>query len=293
MFNRDSLNGAAITSAAALVLAAIILLSNVPSLLSAAFGGGMGKSDPSQGVATLVTKHTTEMDTYRDRFNGRSVFFKPLPPPPPPPPPVVRVEQPVTAPPPPPPAPTGPPPPPPTYGGPAVAGAVGNEVFFKARSATEAGMRLVVGEERDGVKVLAVNAPQSVRLGWQRGEYDVPIFPDWRTLAFNAPMPSDGRLPGVTVAPQTALEAEKRAREQAANAVPPAAPPSRQAARPAPVQEPQQEPNDPNDPSGIDPEPEPPIDDPDVPHEPEPEPEPEPEKVPDQPKESAKPAPDK
>lgn len=289
MFNRDSLNGAAITSAAALALAAIILLANVPSLLSAVFGGGMGKNDPSQGVAALVTKHEAEMDAFRSRFEGRSVFFKPLPPPQPLPTPVVRVEPPRETPPPQPAPPTGPPPAPATYGGPAVAGAIGNEVFFKARSATEAGMRLTVGEERDGVKVLAVNAPQSVRLGWQRGEYDVSIFPDWRTLAFNAPMPADGKLPGVTVAPQTALEAEKRAREQAANAVPPA----RQAARPVPVQEPQQEPDDPNDPSGIDPEPEPPIDDPDVPHDPEPEPEPEPEKASDQPRESASPAPDK
>ncbi|MCU0688977.1 MAG: hypothetical protein MUE97_04470 [Phycisphaerales bacterium] len=59
---------------------------------------------------------------------------------------------------------------PPRYAGPAVVGVAGGQVFFAD------GKRIAVGVERDGIKVLSLDAPWSVRLGWSGGEYDVTLL---------------------------------------------------------------------------------------------------------------------
>lgn len=109
------------------------------------------------------------MERAQNRFSGRSIFYipkeprRPTPPPPPPPPRVERE-----------PAPTPPPAPPPSapakYAGPGIRGILGNEVFF------ESGKRVKVGDSTDGVDVLRINSPFSIRLGWKRGEYEVSLF---------------------------------------------------------------------------------------------------------------------
>jgi hypothetical protein len=56
------------------------------------------------------------------------------------------------------------------YGGPAVVGVAGGKVYFAD------GRRISEGEDRDGLKVLSISAPWSVRLGWSSGEYDVTLL---------------------------------------------------------------------------------------------------------------------
>ena len=72
-------------------------------------------------------------------------------------------------------APVDVPPPPPApsapskYAGPGIRGILGEEVFF------ESGKRIKSGESADGVDVLRINGPFSVRLGWRTGEYEVNL----------------------------------------------------------------------------------------------------------------------
>lgn len=62
------------------------------------------------------------------------------------------------------------PPVPVRYGGPAVVGVAGGKVYFAD------GRRIIEGEENDGLKVLGISAPWTVRLGWSNGEYDVTLL---------------------------------------------------------------------------------------------------------------------
>lgn len=188
---RQSLNGPLVTSIAAVSLLAIMLLATVPSLLAAAFGGGVRGQDPSDRIASHVQKHDELMTTYMERFNGRSVFFRPpapvvAAPPPPPPKEEPKREEP------PPVRPTGPAPPPDKYQGPPVSIVLGDKVLFKGATARDSGLWISVGEEVNGLKVLETNAPKSVRVAYQRGEYDVPVF-DWDMSFFRDP--SEARKP--------------------------------------------------------------------------------------------------
>lgn len=110
------------------------------------------------------------LERSENRFSGRSIFYVPKEPrrptrPVPPAPPRVVTE---TAPPPPPPP--SPPSAPTKYAGPSIRGILGNEVFF------DSGKRVKVGDSADGVGVLKINGPFSIRLGWKNGEYEVSLF---------------------------------------------------------------------------------------------------------------------
>ena len=175
MNTRPSLSGSLVTSIIALVLLSVTVLASLPSVLAAAFGGGAGEKDPSDTIAALIDEHEALMATYQERFNGRSVFFRP--PAPAPPKREVRVrEEPKHEVPKPEPPPPGPPPPPATYQGPAVSIVLGDKVLFKGPGGRSGGNWISVGEEVNGLKVLETNAPRSVRVSYQRGEYEVPVF---------------------------------------------------------------------------------------------------------------------
>jgi len=109
--------------------------------------------------------------------------------PPRPTPPVVVTERP--KPPEPPKVDLGPPPVPTMYSGPAPSSVFGEFVFFPTLSDDD--KRIKVGETKAGITVLAVNPPYSVRLGYQRGEFDVSLWAriDERILS--------GKLPGSRV----------------------------------------------------------------------------------------------
>jgi hypothetical protein len=57
-----------------------------------------------------------------------------------------------------------------TYAGPGVIAMINDSVWFSS------GARIKAGEEADGVKVLAVDAPWSARLLWRGGEFTVNLF---------------------------------------------------------------------------------------------------------------------
>ncbi len=91
--------------------------------------------------------------------------------------------------------PTPPPPSPMTYGGPAVIAVIGDQVWFKSKD----NLKLRVGEEGAGVKVLASNPPWTVKLAYAGGEYDVAIFKDYQT-EFSSNSLTERPTPGIVFA---------------------------------------------------------------------------------------------
>jgi len=202
MNTRFSMNGSLVTSLAALALMVITLLVTVPPLLGAVFGRSAQGTDPADRIAMHVEQHKELMDTYKARFNGRSVFFRPPPPPRRDPPPQV-VETPVREEPkPPPPPPPGPPPPPTNYQGPGVAVVLGDRVLFRNTTGRDGGTWIAVGEEKDGIEVVATNAPRSVTVRHQRGEYEVPVF-NWEMPFFQDSSMAGQPIPGLISAPSS------------------------------------------------------------------------------------------
>ncbi len=150
-------------SAAAILVAAIVVGVQLPALAQAVFSRGV-QEDPVQAmVAGHLKGHADDHQKYVKRFNGRSLFNKPLPP-------IRQGPMVKTKPPEPPPPAPGPPGPPPAYGGPAVMFVLGNEVWFKNN------LTLSVGEEGQGVKVIAADPPWKVTLAHGGGQYDIELF---------------------------------------------------------------------------------------------------------------------
>jgi hypothetical protein len=156
-----------LVSAAAVGVSAVVVAYGV---------GAIGKSllqpsidaEKANPLAALTEDSAEVLEKSRKRFDGRSMYALP-----PRPAPKVRVvEQP--KPPDPPKVDLGPPPPAATYTGPAPSSVFGEYVFFGSLS--EDDKRIKVGETKAGITVLEVNAPYSVKLGYQRGEYTVPLW---------------------------------------------------------------------------------------------------------------------
>ncbi|HMN95611.1 MAG TPA: hypothetical protein PKC43_02965 [Phycisphaerales bacterium] len=216
---------ALIVSLSALVIGGGVLAATLPGLTSAVMLPRAG-SEGTDGLAALLEEHDEAATLAVERFRGRSIFY----PPPPPPRPVVRPPAPPPLPPPPPVdrPPPGPPPPPASYTGRKPSFVVGSTVYF------DQGLRISVGEEVEGIRVISAD-PYIVRLGFQRGEYDVPLFDLGNALA--PAMTLDMGAPGTpwliptesTTNPFTGMAAP------AATPAAPAAgrPPGRAGARPA------------------------------------------------------------
>ena len=154
-------------SACGIIIASSFVVGGVLGVVQSATEDSV-VSDQANVIGKILEDNPI-MERSQSRFTGRSIFYipkeprRPSPPKPPPPP---RVEE--------EPAPTPPPQPPPSapskYAGPGIRGILGNEVFF------ESGKRVKVGDSADGVDVLRINNPFSLRLGWKRGEYEVNLF---------------------------------------------------------------------------------------------------------------------
>lgn len=149
---------------ATIALAIGSLLLTVPSLASAIFASSLNSQSGQDNLNALLTSHEEDLDTYLNRFEGRSLFFRPSPY-------AVKAKniKPKTE------TKTVDPKqsgPPSTYIGPKVTGVYGNEVWFKDN------LKILIGEENDGVTVLQINAPWTVKLAHKGGEYDVSIFSD-------------------------------------------------------------------------------------------------------------------
>lgn len=183
MNRRLPITGPALVSVAALTITALVVLWQLPALLAAAFGPGPTDDDPRTMVTELVAMHDEDFEIYKDRFLGRSLFYLPPAPrrrEPVVPPPPIREERPkpepvvVEA-----PEPTAPA----QYTGPSPMFAIGDVVTFKPVRASDSDLVVRVGEESQGVRVIAMDLPWSIRVGHRGGEYDVPLFKEWKHLA--------------------------------------------------------------------------------------------------------------
>lgn len=184
---RIPLNKPLLLSVASIAVAAVAVGAQLPDLAAAIVSRGL-RADPTQPkLAAYMEGHKADLQTYVKRFNGRSLFIKPSPPKQPTmiadkpaaPPPLKAIE-------------SGPPT---TYTGPAVNFVLGNEVWFKNH------LTLSVGEESDGVKVIATDPPWKVRLGHAGGEYDVELFKKIDLFKDNKPR-AQRDFPGLKPAPQ-------------------------------------------------------------------------------------------
>jgi hypothetical protein len=182
---RFSLNGALGVSLLAIILASLFVFSGVATVITTALAGGTGGAKSAQEIGKLTAKHQELTKSYQERFNGRSVFYKPPPPPKPQVAPPPRHEEP-------PPPPPGPAPPPTTYTGPTVSFKVGDTVYFKAATGSGKPFKLNLGETGSGVKVVSTSSPWTVRLAHSGREYDVPLFSGTDL----APMLPDTAKPG-------------------------------------------------------------------------------------------------
>ncbi|MCA9282471.1 MAG: hypothetical protein H6812_05665 [Phycisphaeraceae bacterium] len=139
----------------------VSFVSSVLPVIGDALTGVPAVGDETSSTDKALARFADEHKTREASAIGRSMFFIPFaPPPPPPPPPPPR-----DAPPPPP-----PPPPPSRYGGAKIIGILGETVWF------DTGEIVAIGDESDGVRVLAVSPPWSARLEWKGVEFDVPLF---------------------------------------------------------------------------------------------------------------------
>jgi hypothetical protein len=152
-----------VVSAIAVGISAYVAALSIGSLFGAAISSSVSEEE-ADPLAALSEDSADYFALSQKRFDGRSMYAlppAPRPAPPPGPPP---------GPPAPPPPPPGPPPPPASYTGPAPTAIVGNEVMFGE-------LRIPIGETKNGIKVLAIDAPYTVKLGYSRGEYTVPLWP--------------------------------------------------------------------------------------------------------------------
>lgn len=173
-------------STVGLVVAGIVLVVPLPGLLAAMFTTSIGQDRAGENMQAYLAAHETDLAIYRERFEGRSLFFRP-----PAPARAAPKQESVKKPDEPPPPPTIPK----TYGGPAVIAAIGDQVWFKGKDR----LKLRVGEERSGVKVLASNPPWTVKLAYAGGEYDVPVFKDYQTKFRSNPL-TERSTPGIVFA---------------------------------------------------------------------------------------------
>ena len=185
MMQNLKVNRPLLASVVCVGIAGIVLFVPLPGLLAAIFTTSIGQEDAGQNMQAYLATHKTDLESYRQRFEGRSLFFRPPAPLKPAPKPTIVEKEPDR----PPPEPIVPR----LYAGPNVIAIIGDQVWFRDD------LKLRVGEEGNGVKVLASNPPWTVRLAHAGGEYDVPIFEDYQTK-FTSNSLVDLPTPGVIVA---------------------------------------------------------------------------------------------
>jgi hypothetical protein len=165
MPQRLTWNSSLVWSTACIAATALVVLALLPSVVRAAFGPDDEVASVGERFERLIEDHDEALGLYTERFNGRSVFFKPpqqrrAPTPPPREKPKV-----VDNTPPPPPRPK----PKPPYSGPSIKGFVGAQVWFAGD------LRVSLGEEKDGLEVLELDLPWMVRVRHSGHEYEVPF----------------------------------------------------------------------------------------------------------------------
>jgi hypothetical protein len=180
---RDSLSGPLGISLAGIVIGAGVVLLTGPGVLGAIFSPSSRDIAGEKEKAESLALHTDSVKGFQGRVEGRSPFFVPLPPP------TTIVKAPVLK------KPDEttiikddtPPPPPPDYTGPALVGILGEHAFF----AGSPDFVVDIGAETQGVKVLDIAGPWTVKVAHKGGEYDVHLL-DPELLEGFTKMPFDG-----------------------------------------------------------------------------------------------------
>ena len=158
-------SGPLLTSVASILVVSAIVFAGLPGLISAVAAPSWdGNSEDV--FATLADAHDRQAEISARRFQGRSPFVVPSRPRTRPaaprvetPKPRPRVEAPKVE--------TGPPK---TYTGPDPIGVAGPYVFFTPNT------QILVGQEGNGVEVIAILSANSVKLGHKGGEYEVSFL---------------------------------------------------------------------------------------------------------------------
>jgi len=166
---------------------AVVVIAQVPPLISAVFTPGVDQIGLDDRIDLLVGQHKEERATYTARFEGRSAFFEPDPP--------RNLPTQNNSTPPPPPEPTGAAT---TYAGPLKAVAVSDRVAFASGTTV---FWLREGEERQGVRLVRIDGPFWVTVAWTapatdrhiyaEGEYQIPVW-EWPGGLFTSVPPEPG-----------------------------------------------------------------------------------------------------
>ncbi|MCZ6836325.1 MAG: hypothetical protein O7G85_11170 [Planctomycetota bacterium] len=202
------LNPSLAWSLASVALIALMLFYTLPSVMAAAFSSNPDELQVATTLEGHLETHREALTLYQDRFNGRSVFFKPLKTPTRTKPrPTHKAPEPIVD--------QNPTPPkedpiPKQYTGPSVMAILGDEVWFVNPQRNSSPLRIRLGEEQSGIKILEVNAPWSVKVGYQRGEFKVSLFEVKEFLADASEAPAATKVD----VPQGLIESSKPEREQ-------------------------------------------------------------------------------
>lgn len=180
-----AINTPLLINAAAIAVAVWIFGSKLPALPSALFTEGLENDETSAFLSKYLENHAVDSQTYQARIDGRSVFFLPPAPQVPKPPTLVKKDESS--------GPAPPPPPPPNYTGPTVRFLLGNEVYFHA------GLRIKLGEEKQGIRILAVDPPWTVNVAHAGGEYELTVFNQIHIGIEEPPGTSHAPTPGLLV----------------------------------------------------------------------------------------------
>lgn len=173
MINQNSFKGPMGISVVAIITISVFTFLLITNIATSIFY----KSEEvnASQIDSLIAQHDELRAADIAKFNGRSPFFKPIPiPRRTPPPQIVEEEKPeVPA----PIIPTGPPPPPANYMGPTLIAIIGDEAWFRGSgSGMDAVIRLKVGEEENGLKLIRTAEPSMATVEYRRGEYEIDLF---------------------------------------------------------------------------------------------------------------------
>ncbi len=211
---RYSLSSSLAWSLGAIIVIVLLVAASLPPLLQAGLGGGVDELDLVAQMDTYMADAQEAIDTYRARFDGRSVFYRPLPTPRRPArraetPPVI-LDTPRED-----PTPTKPPAQlvSPTYTGPSLMAIFGDEVWFMGSGFKGEILRIKVGAEDNGIEVVSTDAPWMATLRYRGGEYEVPLYK--RSDDFFVSQAIDATPPpGLTEEPPSAADDPKPLEEK-------------------------------------------------------------------------------
>ena len=162
--------GKSVISLVVILLFTCLLVSNIVSPVL-----NTSREAKETQTDSLITLHGKYVAMDIARFNGRSPFFKPIRAPRQAPTPVpVPIPEPEDIP---DPIDPGPPAPPVDYFGPKLIAIIGEEAWFRGTGTGEnAVIRLKIGEEQDGLTLVATAEPSMATVEYRRGVYEIDLF---------------------------------------------------------------------------------------------------------------------